>query len=80
MDAPLRARSYLAPVTPPAPRRPRREYTDADRLFLRRLLLEGGDWDEQYQVPPRPWSKENERFCEDVRQELEKEDWAAGYR
>jgi hypothetical protein len=54
---------------------PRRTYTDADLRRQQAILLYGGNWDDQYDIPARPWSQATEQFCEAVGRDLELEDW-----
>lgn len=57
--------------------RPTRPITAADLREQRKMLLEGGSWEEQEEIPARPWSPEIEWRCERVRRELEEQDWLA---
>ncbi|MFH8483162.1 hypothetical protein [Streptomyces sp. NPDC018055] len=68
------------PRVPPAVRPPvlRRPYTDADYRRQREMMNDPrATWDEQYDIPPRPWHPRLEAHCEDVRLQLEAEDYEA---
>ncbi|MDQ1041480.1 hypothetical protein QFZ75_007982 [Streptomyces sp. V3I8] len=68
-------RPYVRRPQPEPPARSLRAFTDADLRRQRNMLLNGCRWDEQYEIPPRPWSPATERASEQIRMQHDAEDW-----
>ncbi|MGW1436939.1 hypothetical protein ACWD7M_17015 [Streptomyces griseus] len=62
-------------ILPPAPKqpvRPQRRFTDADHRRQREIANDPrATWDQEYEIPARPWDLAIEAYCEAVRLELE---------
>jgi hypothetical protein len=73
---PVRKNPPASPLRVP----PNLPFTDADYQQQRKVLLYGGEWDDQYDIPTRPWSSAHERYCEEARLAAEAEDWEVARR
>lgn len=67
---------HLRPEVPqPRPPAVNRPFNEDDLRWQRQLLTDGVFWQDQYAVPPRPWSWRSEAWCDRIRLEIDADDF-----